>query len=233
MISIENLKFTHKQSNFELYIEKLNINKSEKVIFTGPSGCGKTTLLNLIAGIILPLNGSISYEANQLNTLSDKKRRDFRIHKIGFVFQTFELIDYLSVLDNITLPFRISKTLKLTKDIIDKAKNMANQVGLDNKIFLPITSLSHGEKQRVAICRAMINNPEYIIADEPTGNLDENNKKYAMDLLLTQATKSNATLIMVTHDLSLIRHFDRNIDFASLITTPLKENFKVNQSGLK
>ena len=217
MININNLNFLYPKSNFELAIEKLEIKNSEKVVFTGPSGCGKTTLLNLCSGILLPQSGDVILDDFNFTQKRDSERRDFRINKLGFVFQTFELIDYLNVIDNITLPFRISKSLKLTEKIVERAKFLANQVGIETNLSISINNLSQGEKQRVAICRAMINEPDFIFADEPTGNLDLKNKNKVIDILLEQVSKSNATLIMVTHDKSLIDNFDREIDFNTLV----------------
>jgi len=217
MIRIRDLNFVYEKSNFELSINKLDINTGEKIVFTGPSGCGKTTLMNLISGILLPMSGDIEVTDINIAKMNDNQRRNFRIQNIGFIFQTFELIDYLNILDNITLPLRISKSLKLTDEVIEKAKLLAKQVGLEKNLDLSISNLSHGEKQRVAICRALINDPEYILADEPTGNLDYTNKEKAMDILVNEVARHKSTLLMVTHDESLINRFDRKIDFHSLL----------------
>lgn len=217
MIKIRDLNFVYEKSNFELSVSKIDVNTGEKIVFTGPSGCGKTTLMNLISGILLPKSGDIEITDINIAKMNDSQRRNFRIQNIGFIFQTFELIDYLNILDNITLPLRISKSLKLTDEVIEKAKLLAKDVGLEKNLDISISNLSHGEKQRVAICRALINDPEYIIADEPTGNLDYTNKEKAMDIIMNEVTRHKSTLLMVTHDESLISRFDRKIDFHSLL----------------
>lgn len=179
----------------------------------GPSGSGKTTLLNLIAGISTPQAGSIQVNDLYVHQLSDQKRRDFRITQIGFVFQDFELLDFLTVFDNIIHPYRITGALALTRDVRDRAKNLAEQMRIGDKLKRYPEKLSQGEKQRAAICRALLPHPKMILADEATGNLDPKNKTHILDLLFESAQQHNATLIAVTHDHELIKRFDRTIDF--------------------
>jgi putative ABC transport system ATP-binding protein len=225
MITIQQLKFQYPRSDFQLAIEQLEISAGEKLAIIGPSGSGKTTLLNLISGIELPERGKVKIGEVELTQLSDAKRRSFRIKTFGQVFQQFELIEYLSVLDNILLPFAINSSLTLTPAIRSQAILQAESFGLGDKLKRKPGKLSQGEQQRVAVCRALINRPPILLADEPTGNLDPANKHRILEILFQQATQQNQTLIMVTHDLNIVEGFDRTIDFATFFApeTPAGE----------
>ena len=216
MIKLEKIKYSYPNSDFHLSIDSLLIGKGKKTAVIGPSGFGKTTMLNLLAGIIIPSQGKISVKDNLVHNLSDTERRDYRIKEIGFVFQDFKLLEYLSVLDNILLPFRINKTLQLTKEIRENAQELAASINIDNKLNKHPSKLSHGERQRVAICRALLNKPSLILADEPTGNLDPANKAHIMDILFDYVNNYNSTLITVTHDHALLSGFDEVINFEKL-----------------
>jgi putative ABC transport system ATP-binding protein len=213
MINIEKLHFSYLTGDFHLYISKLNVEKGEKVAVIGPSGSGKTTLLNLIAGIIPVTNGNIRVGETRIDSLNDAQRRDFRIQNIGFVFQDFELLDYLNVIDNILHPFRITRALKLDKDVRERAAALAEKMGIGDKLKRQINDLSHGEKQRNAISRALLPHPKLILADEATGNLDPENKDRILDLLFQAVDEHEATLLAVTHDYELLKRFDRVVDF--------------------
>jgi putative ABC transport system ATP-binding protein len=215
MIRISNLAFRHPQGDFELSIPSLVIERGECVGIIGASGSGKTTLLHLIAGITTPTSGGIETNGTALVRLDDAKRRDFRIRQIGLVFQEFELLEYLDVLDNILLPYRIHRALRIDDSVRDRAVALVERVGLADKLHRPATQLSHGEKQRVAVCRALIAEPELLLADEPTGNLDPDNKDRVLDILVDYAQEHSATLVTVTHDHGLLGRFGRVIDFES------------------
>ena len=153
MIEIKNLTFHYQQGDFQLKIPHLIVKKGTKVAIIGASGCGKTTLLHLIAGIKVPSQGSIQIDSVNLEKLNDDRRRQFRITNIGFIFQEFELIEYLNVLDNILHCYRLNPALKLGNKVKNNACHLAGQVGIINKLNRSINNLSQGEKQRVAICR--------------------------------------------------------------------------------
>jgi len=214
MIRLSNIKFRYPKSDFKLQIDELSFKKGTKTAVIGPSGFGKTTMLNLLAGILLPDQGSVNIKDVQINDLSDKQRRDFRIQNIGFVFQDFRLIPYLNILDNILLPFRINKVLKIESNSKQLAKNVAEELGIADKIKKYPSELSHGERQRVAICRALLNQPSIILADEPTGNLDPENKRKIMDILFAYVRNYNSILITVTHDHEMLKGFEETINFA-------------------
>lgn len=218
MISIHQLQFRYPKSDFQLSIDELMIARGEKIAVIGPSGSGKTTLLNLLSGISVPDSGELKIGDVELTKLSDSQRRNFRISRIGLVFQQFELIEYLTARDNILLPFAINGSLRFTNAIREEAEHRARAMGLADKLQRRPQKLSQGEQQRVAICRALINRPEIILADEPTGNLDPANKRLILDILFEQATQNGQTLIVVTHDHGILTGFDRTVDFTRLIS---------------
>ncbi len=213
MIELSSLRFNYLEGGFSLSIPELRIAGGEKVAVVGPSGSGKTTLLNLVAGIDVPQQGKINVCDTALHNLNDTKRRDFRITNIGFVFQSFELLDYLNVLDNILHSYRISRALKLNSDVRERAIDLAQQMGLGHMLNRRSDALSQGERQRAAICRALLPKPQLILADEATGNLDPENKRLILDLLFNAVDHQGATLLAVTHDHDLLPSFDRVIDF--------------------
>ena len=213
MIKIQDLNFNYPGGDFKLDIREFLVVKGERVAVIGPSGSGKTTLLNLIAGIITPQKGTVGVGITQVSSLSDGERRDFRISNIGFVFQEFELLDYLNVFDNVLHPYRITSALKLDKAVRIRAETLTQEMGIGDKLKRNPNDLSHGEKQRVAICRALLPNPKLILADEATGNLDPDNKTLILELLFSAVNNHDATLLAVTHDYELLKHFDRVVDF--------------------
>lgn len=213
MIDIDSVEFSYGVDDFKLIISKLVISKAEKVAIVGPSGAGKTSLLKLISGILLPDSGNISIDGMIVNQLTESSRRDYRISNIGFIFQDFELLEYLDTQDNIMHPYRITKALKINSDVRNRAKILAQELGIGHKLKSLTNNLSQGEKQRTAICRAVLTNPKLILADEATGNLDPKNKIKILDVLFRSADKTGATVIAVTHDHELLSHFDRVIDF--------------------
>jgi len=213
MIQINKIKFNYPNSDFHLYVEELTINDKHKTAVIGPSGFGKTTMLNLIAGILVPDSGRVNVNDKEISNYSESDRRNYRISEIGFVFQDFRLLEYLSVLDNILLPYRINSIVQLNKNVRSNALKLAKKMSIDDKLGKYPSKLSHGERQRVAICRALLNNPKIILADEPTGNLDPANKKHIMEILYNYVDSYDSTLITVTHDHELLKGFDKIIDF--------------------
>ena len=213
MINIQSLEFHYPGNGFALDIDEFSVSEGEKVAVIGPSGSGKTTLLNLASGIIKSERGSIAVADTQIEQLSDAQRRDFRINNIGFVFQDFELIEYLNVMDNIIHPYRINRSLRLTPSVRQHAIQLAEKIGIGDKLHRYANDLSQGEKQRVAICRALLPRPKLVFADEATGNLDPRNKGRILDLLFDNVAEHGTTLLAVTHDHELLPRFDRVVDF--------------------
>ena len=213
MIVIDALYFEYEKESFQLSIPNLTLDKNCKTAIIGPSGSGKTTLLNLISGILIPKKGNIAVKDTNINSLTDAQRRAFRIQNIGFIFQNFQLLDYLTVLDNILHPYRISSSLKLTKEVRSRAIELAQKLHIDNKLQIKPGKLSQGEQQRAAICRALLPRPKLILADEATGNLDPENKTIILKYLFECITEQGATLVAVTHDHELLPNFDCIVDF--------------------
>jgi putative ABC transport system ATP-binding protein len=216
VIDVQGLRFRYGEGKFSLAIAELHIGRGEKVAFVGPSGSGKTTLVYLLAGILSPHAGSVRVAEVELAKRSDRELRAFRIARIGFVFQTFELLDYLTVRDNILLPYYVNGALSLTRAAVAAAGQLAASMNLGDKLRRFPKTLSHGEKQRVAICRALITSPQLLIADEPTGNLDGETAEVILALLLREVEQRQATLLMVTHNRALLDTFDRAIDLRDL-----------------
>ncbi|RLA49604.1 MAG: ABC transporter ATP-binding protein [Gammaproteobacteria bacterium] len=216
MITITDLRFQYSGSDFALQVEQLVIAAAQSVAIVGPSGSGKTTLLNLLAGVLLPDRGQVRVGNEIVSALNDNARRNFRIRQMGMVFQNFELLEYLSVLDNILLPLRIGSGLEATGELRSRAVELAGHVGIGDKLKRYPNQLSQGERQRVAVSRALLLQPALVLADEPTGNLDPSNKTVVLDLLLDYARTHSATLITVTHDQELLPRFDRVVDFRVL-----------------
>ena len=218
VVNISDLDFSYDVGDFHISIDNFKVQSDEKLAIVGPSGIGKTTLLNLLAGILTPGQGSIIIEDYNLAELGQEDRQDFRALKMGLVFQEFELLEYLSVLDNVLLPFRVSPVLKLNNEVIDNAKSLCEEIGLGDKLNRYPGHLSQGEKQRVAVCRALVTNPVLLLCDEPTGNLDRENRDHVIDILFRYSESNSAPLVVVTHDQELIGRFDKSFDMNGVKT---------------
>jgi len=212
MIALCDLEFHFPHSDFRLAVPSLQIAKAERVAIVGPSGSGKTTLLHLIAGILSPSRGLVRVQDREMNALGDAARRAFRVAQIGLVFQSFELVSYLDAFENILLAYRLNPALRLTPEIASRAEQLAQETGIEHRLHYFPHRLSQGEKQRVAICRAMLPEPPLLLADEPTGNLDPSAKRHVVDLLFQQIERTGSTLLMVTHDTEIAARFARAID---------------------
>lgn len=217
MIQLTDISFSYPNADFCLQLDELSFASGSKTAIIGPSGFGKTTLLNLISGIYTPQNGVVAIDGKNMNSLSESERRSFRLTNIGFVFQDFNLLDYLTAMDNILLPYRINTVLKLNSEARKQANEIASMLHIEKKLNKYPSKLSQGERQRVAICRALVHNPSIILADEPTGNLDPENRDIIMHILFEYVNLKGSTLITVTHDHELLPGFDRIIDFKKLV----------------
>jgi len=223
ILQIRDLHFQYPASDFKIEISDIKITQGSKIAISGKSGSGKTTLIHLISGILKPQSGKILFYDESITDMNDKEIRKHRISNIGFIFQEFELLEYLNVMDNLILPYKINKSLVLDAEIKDKAKEIANRIGIGNKLDQHPKQLSGGERQRLAIARALITSPPLIIADEPTGNLDEKTSNIVMDEITDQVSYTNSTLIMISHNNELISSFDEIIDIQespNIITQP-------------
>ena len=224
VIEIDNLRFAwKKQAQPVLDITSLQINRGERVFLRGPSGSGKSTLLNLLAGVVLPQNGVLNVLGQDMTALGSAQRDHFRAHHIGFIFQMFNLIPYLSVVENVTLPCQFSskrkhKVLAQADSLEDEAIRLLDHLDMaqDDVLHKRVNELSVGQQQRVAAARALIGSPELVIADEPTSSLDADRRSAFIDLLFRECDSANATLIFVSHDNSLQSPFQRTIEFDQL-----------------
>ncbi len=215
-VKVNKLKFGYRVGEFQLAMDDLCVKSHERVAITGPSGSGKTTLLNLLAGILVPDSGEVEVDGTVVSALNHEDSQDFRVLRMGLVFQEFELLEYLDVLDNILLPFRISPVLNLTDPMRQRARDLCQEVGLADKLGRYPKHLSQGERQRVAVCRALVTQPAVILGDEPTGNLDPVNRDHVMDILFRYSEKTGAPLVVVTHDYELLDRFDRTVDIREI-----------------
>jgi len=220
MIRFEDLAFRYPGGPFRLDVPELSVEKGDRLAIIGPSGSGKTTLLRLISGIVTPSAGKVVTNQVEVSALGDAERRRFRLRTVGLVFQEFELLDYLSVLDNVLLPFRLDDSLAGRDGARDRAVELARKVGLEDKLGRRPATLSQGERQRVAVCRALVTRPPLVLADEPTGNLDPRTGGRVLDELIEFAAEDEATLVVVTHDHALLERFERVIDVADFATLP-------------
>jgi putative ABC transport system ATP-binding protein len=201
MIRLQNIEKVYRTDTVEtLALNKvsLEIAKGEFLSIMGPSGCGKSTLLNIMGLLDEPSKGEVKIDSQQTDNLSDKQLAQFRNKKIGFIFQSYHLINDLQVLDNVELPLLYRSTT--AKERRQLATEALAKVGLSNRIKHFPSQLSGGQKQRVAIARAIVGQPEIILADEPTGNLDSAMGNEIMDILLQLNKSDGTTIVMVTHD---------------------------------
>ena len=217
-IELKNIAFTYRPSQFCLNIPSLTVGRSEKVFIHGPSGSGKSTLLNIMAGVLVPASGEVTLLQHKINAMGAAQRDSQRGGHIGFIFQSFNLIPYLTIYENVLLPMKSSKKRRagLTKGFHEEIERLAVRLGLADHLHKKVTQLSMGEQQRVAVARALIGCPEIIIADEPTSSLDEANTESFMRLLMEEHEKSKFSLIFVSHDKRLSEYFDRSLSLPEL-----------------
>lgn len=210
-----------------LDIDSFTIQRGERVFLKGPSGSGKTTLLSLIAAVLTPSSGQLTVDDVALNSLQGGQRDQFRVDHIGLVFQQFNLLPFLNVYDNIQLPCRFSKhrraraqesglSLKQEADRLLHAMHLSPAEVNDR----PVTDLSVGQQQRVAVARALIGRPPLIIADEPTSALDTDNRQAFLNLLFDEVHSAGSSLLFVSHDASLASSFDSGIDLTEINKAP-------------
>ncbi|MGR5128947.1 ABC transporter ATP-binding protein [Photobacterium swingsii] len=215
VIDISNLTFRWARQHADiLAIPQFTVQQGEKVFLKGPSGSGKSTLLGLLSGISQPTSGEVSILGQKFSELKATQRDTFRADHIGYIFQMFNLLPYLSVLENVMLPCRFSslRQQRISSSLEQEAKRLLTQLHLPhNCLHKPISELSIGQQQRVAAARALMGQPELLIADEPTSALDQNNREAFIELLMAECERSNTTLLFVSHDQTLEGLFDRTV----------------------
>ncbi len=218
-VDVRRLRFRYGGGPWVLDIPELSLERGTRAFLFGPSGSGKTTLLGVLAGVLEATEGEIRVLGEDLASLSGARRDAFRAEHIGYVFQMFNLIPYLSVLDNIVLPVRMhaGRRARLDgKDVKETAALLAEHLQIGNLLDNQVTELSVGQQQRVAACRALIGAPELIVADEPTSSLDFDRREAFLDLLFQECERAGATLVFVSHDRTLEGKFSRTISLPDI-----------------
>jgi putative ABC transport system ATP-binding protein len=218
-VSLEDARFAYVRGRPVLHVPELLIPRGERVFIYGPSGSGKTTLLGLVAGVLRADSGAVRVLGTDLAALSNRRRDALRAAHIGYIFQIFNLIPYLSVEENIVLPCRVSaeRRARLGAESPEAAaRRLASSLGIDAVMGEGVTKLSVGQQQRVAAARALIGAPELVIADEPTSALDSDRRESFLQLLFDQCAEAGATLLFVSHDRHLEHMFDRALSLSEL-----------------
>ncbi|MEQ1722387.1 MAG: ABC transporter ATP-binding protein [Pseudobdellovibrio sp.] len=210
-IEIRDLKFSYDHHAI-LDLPSVDIKQGEIVFLYGPSGSGKSTLLELVAGVLKNQAGTLKVCGQDLSQMKDGGLDHFRAENIGYIFQSFNLIPYLSVLENIQLPFLFQKTELDKQELLSLVKNL----GLIEYIDRPVSKLSVGQQQRVAVARALIKKPKLILADEPTSALDYNHRENFLKILFDLCRAHKTSVLFVSHDLTMSKLFDRSISLAEL-----------------
>ena len=218
-IELRRLRFRYGRGPWVLDIPELTLERGERAFLFGPSGSGKTTLLGVLAGVLEANEGEVSVLGENLASLSGARRDAFRAEHIGYVFQMFNLIPYLSVLDNIALPARMDARRRARLDgtgVKETAAMLADHLQIGDLLKKPVTELSVGQQQRVAACRALIGAPQLIVADEPTSSLDFDRREAFLKLLFRECERAGATLVFVSHDRTLEGMFSRIISLPDI-----------------
>ena len=230
IIHIESLRYAWPGQPLLLAIDEFLLDRGERLFLKGPSGSGKTTLLGLIGGVNRPDAGTVRLLGEDLYTLSSSRRDRFRSDHIGYIFQMFNLLPYLSVIDNVTLacifsPVRRQRALADHQSLTAAARSLLRGLGLqDSYLQRPVSELSVGQQQRVAAARALIGKPELIIADEPTSALDADTRQTFISLLFDECARAGTSLLFVSHDASLETLFDRSLSLGQLNLAQRQEN---------
>ena len=191
----------------------LSINFDESISIVGPSGCGKTTLLNILGTLDKPDSGEVVFNGEPVTNMNDDQLSKLRAEKIGFIFQSHHLLPQISVIENVTLPTLAVNPKQNNTIIFDEAETLLSEVGLKKEVYKFPSQLSGGEKQRVAIVRSLINNPNLVLADEPTGSLDKSRGEEIIDLLKSLCVNNQTSLVVVTHDIEIASQMKRRLCF--------------------
>jgi len=220
VVHAADLRFRYAKSSFSLHVPELRVQAGEAIALVGPSGCGKSTLMELLSGTLSGDSGSLEVAGTQLVGLSESARRRHRLSRLGLVFQDYPLVDHLDAIENVLLPYRIGG-LRRTAEVRERAGSLLGTLGLSGKERRRPSQLSQGERQRVSLARALVTEPEIVLADEPTTGLDAKATAAVLELLVGQCRTRGVTLVVVTHDPAVVSRLDRGIEvdpFASEAT---------------
>jgi putative ABC transport system ATP-binding protein len=215
-LHVSDLRFAYPGDAFRLHVPLLELAEGKALALAGPSGAGKSTLVRLLTGLLPPTAGQVRLGSAQIDTLNHEQRRAFRLQNIGLVFQDFALLDYLTVSENILLPHQFKGSADTL--VRNRAEQLARHLQIDPYLDKRVSRLSQGERQRVAVARALVHEPRFIFADEPTASLDASRGRIVVDLMIEDARRRGACLVMVTHDPNLLPLFDQTVrmeDFAA------------------
>lgn len=223
-VHLRDVRFAWKAGEPDIVsIDELRVVAGERLFIAGPSGSGKSTLLSILGGVVVPRAGRVEIIGQEIMSMSGWKRDAFRADHIGFVFQMFNLVPYLSVVDNVTLPCRFSRRRRERAEarsatVEADARRLLSELEIDDSRLLerPVVDLSIGQQQRVAVARALIGSPELVIADEPTSALDEGTRERFLELLFAECDAEGITLLFVSHDSRLGSLFDRRVMLAEI-----------------
>lgn len=217
LIDLCDLEFSYPGAAPTLEIPTWSVSAGERVFLQGPSGSGKSTLLEILAGVLRPAKGSVSVLGRDLAGMSAAERDAFRAVNLGYVFQSFNLIPYLNVRENIELPCHLSRERRArVKSLDSELAHLTGTLGLSELLARPVTALSVGQQQRVAVARALLGRPGLILADEPTSALDADHRERFLKLLFSLCEEHGTGLVFVSHDLSLKDLFDRHVKLSEL-----------------
>jgi putative ABC transport system ATP-binding protein len=223
MLTVSDLTFSYPNSKSEFALPSFALSKGERVFIHGPSGSGKSTLLSLITGVLSPTSGAIDILDQPFSTLKNKHKDRFRADHIGYIFQQFNLIPFLSAVENVALGCEFSKqrqqrVIRQFESVEQGAKTLLTTLGLsEDNIAKPVNQLSIGQQQRVAAARALLGEPELIIADEPTSALDSDTREEFINQLFKQAEKNNTSILFVSHDHTLAHLFERQVSISEIM----------------
>ncbi len=213
-LHVSDLRFAYSAEGFRVHVPQLGLNAGKALALAGPSGAGKSTLLRLLTGLLTPTAGKVSLGSAQMDTMTHEARRAFRLQHIGLVFQDFALLDYLTVTENILLPHQFRGTAD--EEVRSKMLDLTQRLHIDRYLDKRVSQLSQGERQRVAVARALVHEPQFVFADEPTASLDPARGRIVVDMLLEDARRRGACLVMVTHDPNLLPLFDQTVRMEDL-----------------
>ncbi|WP_347357219.1 ABC transporter ATP-binding protein [Bdellovibrio sp.] len=220
LITLRDLSYTYSgQTSPTLHVSEFRVSKGEELFLYGPSGSGKTTLLEILAGVLRPTSGTVEILGQDLTKMSDAQRDAFRAEHMGYVFQSFNLIPYLSVRENIELPLHLSASRKARLGTVDTEmviRALCGNLGIADLLEKKVTELSVGQQQRVAVARALLGKPDLLLADEPTSALDADHREKFLKLMFELSELYGTTVIFVSHDRSIEKLFSRSLSLESI-----------------